>query len=172
MSPRSFRRSTYPRAPTFWAGLAVGQAAPVVIAAGTKVLLGFLALPVGSAGETVTRIVGSLFSQSDQVSAAEDAFGAMGFILANDLALAAGAASLQGPITDIEDDGWMGYVPFSASFNGAGVGPHHYVTMFDQKGQRKVQEGQGLAIMIENASAVHGLEVSLVLRVLTKETRG
>jgi len=143
--------------------------APVVIPAATKALLGFFTLSTAFE-ETVTRIRGVMSIQSDQSGAVESQVGAFGMIRVTDQAIAAGAASIPGPVTDGADDGWFVWVPFaqdtaSTTLGNAGNGG---TWMIDSKAQRIVREGQQLAVMVENAHATHGLEIMLSLRGLAR----
>ncbi len=122
--------------------------------------------------ETVLRTVGLISIQSDQAAAQEEQIGAFGMIVVNDLAVAAGAASIPGPITDRGDDGWHLYVPFAQTLSVATVVGFHgnFATQygFDSKAKRRVEEGSQIAIMVENAHATHGLLVSFVFRMLSQ----
>ena len=80
--------------------------------AGAKALLSIFSLNNVGIGETVRRTHVDLFVESDQVGAVEDIIGAFGMMIASDTALAAGAASIPGPVTDSSDDGWFVWLPF------------------------------------------------------------
>ena len=143
----------------------------VVIPAGNKVLLATFALGNPGISETVRRTRGIISISSDQAAATENQIGAFGLVQANDLALAAGAASIPGPHTDSSDEGWFVWVPFAQSGAAdltAGVNSGQYE--FDSKGMRTIDEGFGLAVMIENAHAVHGLRVTLAMSLLSSRS--
>ena len=97
-----------------WAGFS--SAAFANVPAATKVLIGGFTLSNPGIDETVLRVAGMLSVTSDQIAASEAQIGAFGMIVVNDLAVAAGAASIPGPITDRSDDGWFVYVPFVNQF--------------------------------------------------------
>jgi len=169
--PTRSRRQSFPtrrRANKAWAGFATTGG--VAVAASTKVLLGTFVLSNANIDETFLRTVGVLGVASDQVVADEDWSGAMGIITVTDIAAAAGAASIPGPITDRSDDGWFVYVPFMGSINvgdSTGIQPN-LVSLFnfDSKAKRRFAEGQVAAIMVENSSASSGFNVQLIFRSL------
>jgi len=138
----------------------------------SKVLLGTFTLSNLNIDETVLRTVGSLSVTSDQASVTEPQIGALGMILVNDLALAAGAASIPGPITDRSDDGWFVYILIvSNMLVNTAVGFDALAGArydFDSKAKRRVEEGFGIAIMIENASAASAFLAALVFRSLSQ----
>ena len=118
----------------------------------------------------VRRTRGWVHVTSDQSAAAELQLGSLGLVVVSDLALAAGAASIPGPVTDASDDGWFVWQPFvsrqavSAVLT-ASAGP--LVFEFDSKAMRRVEEGFGIAVMVENAHATFGLNVECAFSVLT-----
>jgi len=144
-------------------------AAPVTIPAATKVLLGFFFLATAFE-ETLVRTRGVLRISSDQTGSVEEQVGAFGFIRVTDQAIAAGAASIPGPVSDGADDGWAVWVPFAQESASSTVGMTGMGSAWeiDSKAQRIVREGQQLAVMIENAHATHGLEVLVALRALAR----
>ena len=168
---RSTSRSfpTRRRANKAWAGFATTAA--IAVAANTKVLLGSFALSNPNIDETFLRTVGVLSVQSDQVAASENWSGAFGIVGVTDLAIAAGAASIPGPITDRSDDGWFVYVPFLGTINvGDSTGIQSNILSlfpFDSKAKRKFDEGQQAALMVENSSASTGFNVQLIFRSLS-----
>ncbi len=173
MARRQFRsptRTNRSRPNRAWAGLA--NAAPTTVAAATKVLLGTLTLSNQGIDETVLRTLGLLTIASDQAAANENQIGAWGMMVVTDLAIAAGAASIPGPITNIEDDGWFAHVSFAneLQFSSAvGMRPNFGVTnRFDFKSKRVVSSGQAVAIMVENAHASNGFTIVQVIRMLTQ----
>ena len=140
---------------------------PAAVATSTKVLIATLTLSNPGIGETVRRTVGQVYVISDQTAASEIQAGAFGVIVANDLAIAAGAASIPGPVTDRNDDGWMVWQGFSQQIivgDATGI-LRGYVYNFDSRGMRRVEEGFGMAFMVENNSGSNvfhlGLAVSL-----------
>ena len=155
-----------------WAGLiATGY---TTIAPSTKVLLGSIILSNANIDETILRTVGVLGVMSDQQAASEDIIGAVGFIRVSDTALAAGVASVPGPVTDVADDGWFVYIPIaqSVAFQSAVGVNYDFATQynFDSKAKRRIEEGMSIAIVAENASASFGFQVALSDRLLTMVT--
>ncbi len=156
------------RTSTNWARAV--PAALTVVAAGTKVLVGTLVLSNPGINEVVRRTRGVFSTQSDQTSVLESPYGSVGFIVVNDLALAAGVASIPGPVTDANDDGWFvweAFLPLSGSVDQGSVVPGVWPnTHYDSKAMRKIPEGFGVAIVVENASSV-GLEFAIAFSILT-----
>ena len=173
MVSRTYRRIPNRRTPNrSWGGTftATGQA----VAGNTKVLLGGFTLSNANIDETVLRTVGRLAIKSDQTAADEEQIGAFGMIIVNDLAVAAGAASVPGPITDRDDDGWFVYVPIVQSLDFAsGVGIEAQMSTgypFDSKAKRRVQEGFQIAMVVENGHATSAFTIAFVIRVLSQIT--
>ena len=73
-------------------------------------------------------------------------------VVVNDLALAAGAASIPGPFTDASDDGWFVH-QFTGGNRPAATAAESTIWEFDSRAMRRVEEGFGIAVMYENASA-------------------
>ena len=155
-----------------WSGFA--STTTTTVSASAKVLLGGFTLSNPGIDETILRTVGVLGVRTDQTSATELQIGALGLIVVNDLAVAAGAASIPGPITDRGDDGWFLYVPIVQGFQFAtavGFDARNMTQyMFDSKAKRKVQDGFQIAIMVENASSADGFNIASVFRLLSQVT--
>ncbi len=166
------RRSSGPN--RSWAALQSTAGDFVTVAPATKVLLGGFTLSNPNIDETILRTVGTLAVRSDQAAASESQVGAFGMIIVTDLAAAAGAASIPGPITDAADDGWFVYVPIVQRFEFAsavGSNPDQATQYhFDSKAKRKFAEGQQVAVMCENDGASFGLSIAFVLRLLSQVT--
>ena len=162
MASRRNPRSRFPgarggRAPTSWARSV--EAATVSVAAATKVHLGTVSLSNPGISETVRRTRGLLSVWSDQSAGVEQQLGAFGLLVATDIAIAAGAASLPGPAADASDDGWFVWVPFSMS--SSATQPIISVGFdFDSKAMRRIEEGYSAAIMVENASAAFAFDMA------------
>ncbi len=148
-----------------WASLFIQT---TTVAASTKVLLGFFFLGTGFE-ETVTRVRGILSVQSDQATGSEEQRGAFGLIRVTDRARVAGAASIPGPATDGDDDGWQTWMPIvQTSVLDVGTGVQGNLYHIDSKAQRIIRQGQELAIMVENIGTLNGMQVQLGLRVLSR----
>jgi len=147
-----------------WAGF--DTAALVVVPAATKTIVGSFTLSTAFE-ETVMRTRGILVWRSDQTVAAEQVTGAFGAIVVSEDAFAAGAASIPGPISDIDNDGWFMWQPLVFNFrvadNAAGT-----VWQFDSKAKRIVRPGSRIAIMVENGNATQGANFQAVIRLLGK----
>ncbi len=123
---------------------------------------------------TIVRTRGDLWIKGDAGAegASENPFGAVGFAVVSERARAVGSGSLPFPIGDEPSD--LFFVHFfwhAGSVFGSAVGLNanmwqHYA--FDSKAQRKVQSGNAVVVMIENASAAFGAEYVLKFRMLFK----
>ncbi len=161
---RSF--STRRRAPTSWSRTV--SAATLTVAASTKAVFSTFTLNNPGIGETVRRTRGQLWISTDQAAAVEEQAGALGFVVVSDLAIAAGAASIPGPFTDGNDDGWFVWQSFfhSGTANSSGMN-NGQVFEFDSKAMRRVEEGFGISIMIENSHSMFGLKAMISIAMLT-----
>ncbi len=117
---------------------------------------------------TVTRMVGSITIYSDQAGAVEHPLGAVGALVASDKAVTTGATAIPDPVTNVGSDLWFMYMAFAGPQSTAIDGPGPLVWSFDSRAQRKVQEGDDLAIVVANANAVDGLRYTLNYRILVK----
>ncbi len=147
--PRFVQRK---RSLTDWArGLSIS---PQNVNPATKILLSTIVNTNAGITETIRRTRGLCAVKSDQNAAVEEQTGAYGMVIVTDLAAAAGAASIPGPFTDRNDDGWFLWVPFTQFTSGSVAGG--YTSMqyqFDSKAMRKLEQGFSIAVMVENASA-------------------
>jgi len=143
---------------------------------GAKALLATFTLTNPGISETVRRTRGRFEVLSDQGSLIEAQDGALGMIVVSDRAVAAGAASIPGPITDASDEGWFvweGFVQHSrevlaGSVSGGGPGSSPYA--FDSKAMRKVAEGFTIAVMAEATAASGGIVIALAVSLLGSRT--
>ena len=150
---------------TSWARLQLDDF--VTVPPASKALVATLVLANPGITETVIRSIGTYMVIGDS-SAAELQTGALGFIVVNDLAIAAGAASIPGPVTDASDDGWFVWEPFlSFSQNTTATGAQQ-TRVFESKGARRIEEGFTVAVMVENAHATFGLDFIFGASFLTK----
>ena len=167
----SFRRGSS-RGVT-WVGGA-DLAAYFAVAAASKVLNQTFTPGSGNfdAPFTIVRTRGIVSIRTDQVVAAEEQIGALGFLVGNDQAIGVGATALPGPIVNIDSDKFFVWQPLAASntlLSSVGFEPQMATTWtFDSKAMRKVKEGEGVAVMFENAHATHGFEAWLQFRMLIK----
>ncbi len=140
------------------------------VAANTKVLLTTLVPTVLGLGETIIRNIGWVHVTSDQAAATEYAGGALGAIVVTDIAAAAGVASIPGPTTNKDDDGWFLWVPTVSQFTfQSAIGFQSdggNIFQFDSRGSRRMQEGYNVAFVFENESAV-GVTVAFAVSTLT-----
>jgi len=121
---------------------------------------------------TVIRTVGSLMVANDQFAATESAVLAMGMGVFNAPAVAAGVASLPTPITDEASDLWFVYEAVPAWITVATAvsiaTPGATIRYFDQRAMRKVEDGQDIGVLLENASGTDGVRFWLKFRLLIK----
>jgi len=166
-------RTTGPRRKTIWGSTDLPNTA---LAAGTKVLLAsFTAAQLQTVGVplTVIRERGLLHVESDQSATDELVEGAFGICKVTDVARIAGAASIPGPISDADWDGWYVWQPFlmryefasGVGFQAGGAGMTYVI---DSKAMRKFSSEDSSVIIAENASSVHGALVAFQGRTLFK----
>ncbi len=120
---------------------------------------------------TIIRTRGELWVKSDQLVATEEPFGAMGMVVVEDRARVAGAASLPFPIADAGSDSWFVHQFFQAGIavsSAIGILDPWSRYSFDSKAMRKIEDGQAIVIMLENAHATHGAVFLLHFRILFK----
>jgi len=119
---------------------------------------------------TIIRVRGVLSINSDQVVASEEPMGAIGMAVVSDEAVAAGLGSLPTPIGSEASDKWFVWqammAPFSLSAVGSSSQGGEYI--IDSRAMRKVNDGEDLIVMAENASSVHGLDYLFLFRFLIK----
>ncbi len=147
-----------------------GETSSTTVAAATKVLLGGFS-PTAGIDLTVLRTVGLNYVSTDNPGASELQMGAWGIMLVNDLAFAAGAASIPGPFTDGGDDGWLAHQQFAQQWNFAdatGEGQAGLGYVFDSKAKRVWPTGMIAAVMVENAHTGHGFSIISMTRMLTQ----
>ncbi len=122
---------------------------------------------------TIVRTRGILWVKSDQVAASEEPFGALGMAVVPERTHAVGGVTaLPAPIADESSDVWfihqfwLGSMQFG---DGTGFNADAYMAYaFDSRAQRKVQAGEAIVVMLENASASHGAKYVVKFRMLTK----
>ena len=144
------------------------------LAAATSVLhqsiSGASLLAAGLVPGTIVRVRGSLYTKADTIAAAEQPFGAMAMLIVGEAARAAGIASINQPIADEASEQFFVYEQW---FGGgitdtAGFKAPWYIQNFDSKAMRKIQEGDAIAVVLENASASHGMQFIIKFRLLVK----
>ena len=165
-NPQSNFRSSSSRPNRSWSGLI--STGPITIAAATKVLLSSVTLSVEGIDETILRTIGMVSIASDQAATTEVQAGAIGMIVVTDTALAAGVASIPGPVTDVTDDGWFTFFPFNQQSLVGSPGPPSVQYPFESKAKRIMHGGTSVALVAENAHATHGLTVQFSFRMLSQ----
>ena len=152
------------RAPTDWVREIFFAVA--LLPTGIKALVATIALSNQGIGETIRRTRGQV---SVSAIAGGDRKLAMGMIVVSDLALAAGVASIPGPATDSNDDGWFVWTP-NVSDRPAATAVEADVVEFDSKAMRRIEEGFGIAVMVENVSSVASLNVQMAFSFLASRS--
>ncbi len=160
-----------PRRATQWAASA-DIAATQLLAAGATVLdQSFSQATLIEIGpSTIIRTRGIIWVGMDQSAASEQAFGALGFAVVSEQARAAGVASLPAPITNESSDLFFVHQFFGAPvFVGTDASLlQWYQYAFDSKAMRKLQEGDAIVVLLENASATAGCQYILKYWMLFK----
>jgi len=149
----------------------VVSAVQITIAASSKVLLTSFSLDNPGIMETVRRTRGKIMVSAD-VAGVEPRVGAFGLIVINDVAKALGVTGIPGPVTDADNDDWFVWEPFgaiTAMIEGAGstTGNGPMVFEFDSKAMRRIPDGSGVAVMVENASGTTGLKFWFGMSILS-----
>ncbi len=171
----SFRGRGSVRRQTDW-GISIKTSATVPIAAATKVLvISIPAVALGLVGPgTIVRTRGYVSVGTDQLGGSEDQIGAFGFAFVNEQARAAGAASIPGPFTNQNFEGWFVHGAFGQSyFVQTAVGFNANIAQryeVDSKAMRKYDEDLGLVFMVENGHATNGFNILANFRFLIKRT--
>ena len=154
------------RSLTNWSRLVSTTFASVPVA--SKLFFAFVTLSNPGIAETVRRVRGRIILFSDQITNHELIQGAMGFSVVKDIAAAAGAASLPGPITEQNDDNWFVWESLHALSSvadnqapAAGHGSVGGVIEFDSKAMRRTEEGDQIVIMFENSNVGHVMRFSM-----------
>ena len=153
---RRVARARFVRPPvrtTMWIGQDIGG---VTIVAGSKQLLGslnavaFLLRPF-----TIIRTRLECYFASDQTAASETPNGSMGFIVVSDQAVAAGAASIPGSLTNTDDD-WYVHQPMLkdvVSLTSVGVQFDAFIRyQIDSKAMRKIGVNEDTAVMFDSTA--------------------
>ena len=153
------------KAATNWARLSsIGF---VNVPANTKVFLAAMILSNPGIGETVRRTRGQFSVVSDQAVAVEQQIGAVGFMVVNDVAAGIGVGSLPDPVSDENDDGWFVWQGFQQQSSGGGGVVSIWQWELDSKAMRRVEEGFQVAVIVANASAIHGFDFAIHWSILT-----
>ena len=148
-----------------------GLTAYETVAAATSVIEGALITTVPI---TIVRIVGRLSVQSDQAAASERPFGAVGAAVVSQQANTIGVTAVPTPYTDADSDLWMQHrfwaAPVAEAGTGASLANISQDVDLTSKAMRKLTPDEVLIFAFENASAIHGCEFILDVRVLYKFT--
>ena len=171
---RSRFRGGAVRRKTTWSGTGVSAVGMQPVAISSKVLLtshtGAFLEDIAPA--TLVRVRGQIGVESDQTAAVEQQTGALGIAVVSEQARAAGAASLPGPQTNSDWDGWLWWYGFSYRLqvlSQSGMNPNFvHEIVVDSKAMRKIGEQDALVYMAENASASHVFNVAVNTRELWK----
>ena len=118
---------------------------------------------------TILRVVGGIAVASDQSAGVESQLGAFGMIVVTDRAFAAGIASIPGPITDGDQDGWFVYQSFARDGSLINEGLASTWWPIDSKAKRIITgEGITVAIVVENIHATHAMDFFFQVRMLAQ----
>ncbi len=164
---RSFRGGGKRRGTT-WIGPA--DQGYVAVATNTKVLVGsFDPFAVGMINPTLIRTRGGLSVIPGAFTADVAFIWAYGIGIVSDQAFAAGAASIPGPFTDSDWDGWQTWISGSARFefgDATGFELQSEIQQVDSKAMRKVTDGETIVVMAESQAGA--FQVSAPIRLLMK----
>ena len=123
---------------------------------------------------TIVRTRGSFWVKSDQVAATRTPFGALGFSVVSDAAVAIGITALPLPITDEASELFFTFQFWLADFTfvtAAGVDGSQGMARydFDSKAMRKVNLGSDIAVTVQNAAVAGGVNFVMKYRLLIKQ---
>ena len=173
---RRFQTVRDPRSPrrlTDWiGGSSAVPSEEVAVSGQSAVLLSSFDTRVAAAPQapfTIVRIRGHLTVMPTVTSTSVQIRGAYGICIVNGEAFDAGIASVISPWSESFDDRWMYHVFFNVSFvfNANGPADAHYNEPIDSKAMRKMEIGDVLIAVIENASS-NGCSVQQNFRTLVK----
>ncbi len=161
------------RRQTAWIGSALTPTLATLGAATVKLDQSFTGAQVELiAPFTIVRTIGTLWVQSDQEAADEECPGALGMIIVNENARAAGVASILAPWTNSGNDAWFVHLQWMASITVATAvsitAPGWQRYDFDSKAQRKVQSGDAISVLVENGATAMGARTIMGFRQLIK----
>ncbi len=123
------------------------------VAANTVFVAAIFSLSNVGIGEVIRRTRGRIWIGSDQSGANEEVQGGLGMVVANDAALTVGLTALPSPLTEANDDGWFVWESFHHLMRGNAGSTSDvdgFVFDFDSKAMRRVEEGFGIAVIVEN----------------------
>ena len=171
MADRTFRRgrgSAVVRAPKrLSAWIASADQGFVAVAAGASVIE--QSNPT-LAATTIVRTRGVVSVRPSAYAADAELVGAIGFGVVSDQAFAAGAASVPGPWTDPDWDGWFVWIPYSFNFEFIDATgtllPGTVQIPLDSKAMRKVNFNETVVVVVESQAAA--IQVGVTFRMLVK----
>ena len=150
----------------------MSNAALTTVAATTKVLLGGFSPGTAGIDETILRNRGVYtISGSSPEIGDRSLIGAIGMCLVSDAAVAAGVASMPGPVTDAADDLWFAWQSFCIQTTTAGTAAtvvQSIPMQFDSKAKRILSRGRQVALIIENEHASFTFDVLFSIRSLAQ----
>ena len=159
-------RTRAPRRRSLWVGYA--DQGFLAVGAGLKVAMSNFTLATLDS-LTVVRNRGILAVNSTAVAIDQNVVGAYGIGIVTQQAFAAGVASIPGPWTDSDWDGWMVLIPFSFRYDiTTDVGrliTTREITI-DSKAMRKMEANETLVAMVESQAVA--FDVSAPVRTLVK----
>jgi len=169
---RSRSLSRGPRRGTSWVSSA-DSTGTTALAAGAVILDSTFAVGAGlfDAPFTIVRTRGLVMIKSDSEAATETPFGALGMAVVSAPAAAGGVGSIPTPISEESSELWFLWEPFIAPVvfgSAVGINKIDQTHYFDSKAMRKVEDGNTVVFVLENASALHGLEYVIKFRMLIK----
>ncbi len=163
-------RGRAPRRKSVWIGSADTDVFQALAAAGTILDSSLGAAALALRPFTVVRTRGTIAVKSDQTAADEE--GVLGFALAkvSDQASSIGITAVPTPITDEASDLFFVYqfAWFSWQHVTSGGGISIMTTEFESKAMRKVDIGEDIVTVVENASASFGVQFQVKFRILVK----
>ena len=139
----------------------------MAIGANAKVIVASLASPASGEPVTIVRNRGQLAVMPSVTNVDVEVVGAYGMGIVSNEAFAAGVASVPGPWTDGEWEGWMVWQPFAFRFDVASDIGRLIASVqieIDSKAMRKFEEGNTLIQVVESEAAA--LKIAVPVRSL------
>ncbi len=154
-SRRRFRGASSAKRQVTW--VAPADQGYLAVASNTKVLLStFDPAAFGLIKPTIVRVRGQINIRPEAFTADVDITGAYGVAVVSDQAVAAGIASIPGPFTDAEWDGWFVWQAFAMHLQITSPVESFMIVdgreTIDSKAMRKITDNETMVTVVESQS--------------------
>ncbi len=118
---------------------------------------------------TITRTVGiAAIAFDEDFILDQDIFCAWGGVVVKERARVAGTGSMPRPIVNIGDDGWFWHQPVCEFIESDFTGRSGLAVTIDSRAQRKVEDGDAIAFLLEIDGTSDAIEQAMMVRILCK----